>query len=136
MSTWGTADSQADLYESQRCAIAQLLDARGHAEAAAIVAVSVYRPDLVDNWNGGQYEAVLEVAPELYDQATGEFSEAISSAAEAMIGSDCYRGLRVCLLAAPHPPDWVEEVVRGLRPVRVASERIDVAVPAIDATGV
>ncbi|WP_255784568.1 hypothetical protein [Mycobacteroides abscessus] len=134
MSTWGTADNQGDLYESQRCAIAQLLDARGHTAAAAIVAVSVYRPDLVDNWNGGQYEAVLEVPPELYDQANGEFSDAISSAAEAMIGSDCYQGLRVCLLAAPPRPDWVEEVVRGLRPVHVASERIGLVTPAIDGT--
>ncbi|CPR38254.1 Uncharacterised protein [Mycobacteroides abscessus] len=134
MSTWGAADDPGDQYEADRCAIAKLLDARGHAEAAAIVAVSVYRPDLVDNWNGGQYEAVLEVAPELYDQASGEFRDAISSAAEAMIGSDCYQGLRICLLAAAPRPDWVEEVVRGLQPVRVASERVHVAMPVIDAT--
>ncbi|CPZ54761.1 Uncharacterised protein [Mycobacteroides abscessus] len=63
MSTWGAADDPGDQYEADRCAIAKLLDARGHAEAAAIVAVSVYRPDLVDNWNGGQYEAVLEGHP-------------------------------------------------------------------------
>lgn len=134
MSAWGTADDQRDLYEADRHAIARLLHARGQTEAAAIVAVSVYRPDLVDNWNGGQYEAVLEVAPELYDKANGECGDAISSAAEALIGSDCYQGLRICLLTAPPRPDWVEEVVRGLRPVHVTSERIEVVTPAIDGT--
>ncbi|RIT48808.1 hypothetical protein [Mycobacteroides abscessus] len=132
MPAWGTAHDRGDLYEADRHAIARLLQARGETAAAAIVAASVYHPDLVDNWNGGQYEAVLEVAPELYDQAGGAFRDAISSAAEAMIGSDRYQGLRVCLCVAPPHPDWVEEVVRALRPVRVASERIDVAMPAID----
>ncbi|MBE5471750.1 hypothetical protein [Mycobacteroides abscessus] len=134
MSAWGTADDQRDLYEADRHAIARLLHARGKTEAAAIVAVSVYRPDLVDNWNGGQYEAVLEVAPELYDKANDEYRDVISSAAEARIGSDCYQGLRICLLAAAPQPDWVAEVVRGLQPIRVASERIGAVTPAIDGT--
>lgn len=134
MSAWGTVDDQGDLHEADRHAIARLLHARGQTEAAAIVAVSVYRPDLVDNWNGGQYEAVLEVAPELYDKANGEYGDAISSAAEALIGSDCYQGLRICLLAAAPQPGWVEEVVRGLRPIHVASERINALTQAIDGT--
>lgn len=134
MSVWGTVDDQGDLYEADRHAIARLLHTRGQTEAAAIVAASAYRPDLVDNWNGGQYEAVLEVPPELYDHANGKFRDAISVAAEALIGGDCYQGLRICLLAAAPSPDWVGEVVQRLRPIRVTSERIDVVTQAIDQT--
>lgn len=61
MSAWGTVDDQGDLHEADRHAIARLLHTRGQTEAASIVVVSVYRPDLVDNWNGGQYETVTPI---------------------------------------------------------------------------
>lgn len=68
MPAWPT---DHDPFEADRHAIARLLQARGEAHAAAIVALSVYRPDHVDNWDGGQYEATLEVPPEFYGQVAG-----------------------------------------------------------------
>lgn len=122
MSTW-TADR--DPFEADRHAIARLLQARGEPHAAAIVALSIYRPDHVDNWDGGQYEATLEVPPEFYDQvAGGEFAAVIGQAAEAIIGSGHYAGLNVRVLAQQPNPEWVEEVVNSLRARRITSERI------------
>lgn len=122
----------SDPFEADRRAIARLLQARGEAHAAAIVALSVYRPDHVDNWVGGQYEATLEVPPEFYDQvAGGEFAAVISQAAEAIIGSGHYAGLNTRVLAQSPNPDWVEDVVSSLRSRRVASERVDLDQVAI-----
>ncbi|MEB3023570.1 hypothetical protein [[Mycobacterium] crassicus] len=129
MSAWPT---DHDPFEADRHAIARLLQARGEAHAAAIVALSVYRPDHVDNWDGGQYEATLEVPPEFYDQvAGGELAVAISQAAEAIIGPGHYAGLNTRVLAQSPNPDWVEEVVNSLRARRVASERLDLDQVAI-----
>ncbi|MDM2496026.1 hypothetical protein PP564_13030 [Mycobacteroides abscessus] len=129
MSAWPT---DRDPFEADRHAIARLLQARGESHAAAIVALSVYRPDHVDNWDGGQYEASLEVPPEFYDQvAGGEFAAAISQAAEAVIGPGHYAGLNTRVLAESPNPDWVEEVVASLRARRVASERADLDQAAI-----
>lgn len=127
------AHTHPDPFDADRHAIVRLLQSRDQPQAAAIVAVSTYRPRLVDNWNGGQYEAVIQVPPELYDAAHDEFTKSISNAAEAVIGTDRYQGLNLSVLVLPPNPDWVEEVVRSLRPRHVASERV-VSQQAIDAT--
>jgi hypothetical protein len=67
-------------YEQDRQALARLLHARGEQHAAAIVAVSSYSDVCVDNWDGGQYEAILAVPPELYDRARIEFAKVIDKA--------------------------------------------------------
>ncbi|PJE02738.1 hypothetical protein [Mycobacterium sp.] len=124
--------ANSDPFEAERHAIARLLQSRDEPHAAAIVALSIYRPERVDNWDGGQYEAVLEVPPEFYDQATGEFADPISKAAEAVIGSGHYDGLNIRVLAQSHHPEWVEDVVSSLRARRVASERVGVHQQAIN----
>lgn len=132
MSAWGAADDQGDKYEAERFAIAQLLEARGHVEAAAIVAVSAYHSDVVSDLDDYRYAAVIEVPPQLYDVANSEFADAISSAAEAVIGADSYWCLRLRVLTAQPNADWVETIVRRLGPHRVQSERVAVTTPSID----
>ncbi|MDT5287927.1 MAG: hypothetical protein QOF88_2816 [Mycobacterium sp.] len=111
--------------EQGRQAMAQLLQSRGEDVAAAIVAVSTYESVLVDNWNGGQYEGVLAVPPQLYDVARSECVEALDAACSSLIGSDCYRGLNVTLKRSQTDPAWVAKVLAALRPQWVSSERSD-----------
>ncbi|WP_421874659.1 hypothetical protein [Mycolicibacterium wolinskyi] len=130
MSAW---PDHADPSEADRHAIARLLQARGEPQAAAIVALSVYHPEHVDNWDGGQYEAVLEVPPEFYDQVqTDEFTSVISDAAKAVIGAGHYAGLNIRVSVAPADAEWVADVVNSLRTRHVASERVVDRRPAIN----
>lgn len=129
MSSW--SDS-ADPSDAERYAIARLLQARGENHAAAIVALSGYHATHVDNWDGGQYEAVLAVPPEFYDLVTtDEFGAAIDKAAEDVIGTVHYAGLNVRVSTAQPASEWVAEVVASLRTRRVTSERVDESQPAI-----
>jgi hypothetical protein len=114
-------------YEEDRQALARILQARGEQHAAAIVAVSSYSDACVDNWDGGQYEAVLAVPPELYDQACTEFTEAIDHACASLIGASHYRGLNITVRRTPVEPSWVAKIVEALNPRWVPSERVDVA---------
>jgi hypothetical protein len=114
-------------YEQDREALARLLQARGERHAAAIVAVSSYCDVCVDNWNGGQYEAVLAVPPELYDQARNEFAKVIDGACADLIGEERYRGLDITLRRTLVEPEWVAKIVEALNPRWVPSERVDVA---------
>jgi hypothetical protein len=59
---WGETQRDPDS-DQDRQAMARLLLSRGEDVAAAIVAVASYQEVLVDNWNGGQYEAELAVPP-------------------------------------------------------------------------
>ncbi|WP_319446110.1 MULTISPECIES: hypothetical protein [unclassified Mycobacterium] len=125
---WESAGIDTDqTNEQDRHALARLLQARGEQHAAAIVAVSGYQDVCVDNWDGGQYEAVLAVPPELYDHARNEFAVAIDKACADLIGEERYRGLVVTLRRTPVDPDWVAGIVQALRPRWVPSERSDVA---------
>lgn len=126
-----TSQVDSDQLEAERHTMARLLQSRDEPEAAAIVALSFYHPEFTDNWNGGQYEAVLEVPPELYDRARAEFADAISLAAEAMIGEAHYSGLNITVLTTPHHSGWVEEVASVLRARHVPSVRLDALQPAI-----
>lgn len=122
---WGDAQGEPD-DEQGRFAMARLLEARGDALAAAIVAVSAYQAVLVDNWDGGQYEAELAVPPEVYDTARTNHADVLDRACGDLIGAERYRGLNITLKRTATNPDWVEEILASLRPQRVNSERVEV----------
>jgi hypothetical protein len=109
--------------EQERYALARLLQARGEDIAAAIVAVSTYDDVCVDNWNGGQFEAVLGVPPELYDQACEECADALDKACRNLIGNDRYRGLNITLRLTPIDSEWMAKIIEALNPQWVQSER-------------
>ncbi|MDM3909136.1 hypothetical protein SKC41_29515 [Mycobacterium sp. 050128] len=129
---WDDADRDLE-YERARQALSQLLSARDEQNAAALVAVSAYRDEYVDGLDGGQYEAILAVPPELYDHARGEFREVIDSACADIIGPDHYAGLRISVRRPPYDPDWVAKVVGALSPRWVPSERA--GGPSLDQQG-
>lgn len=122
-----TQDEQAFENERSRQALAQLLQARGEQQAAAIVGVSTFREEWADNWNGGQYEVILAVPAELYDQALSEFRDAIDVACADVVGHAHYRGLDICVRRSPYDPEWVRKVVEAGDRRWVPSERVNVA---------
>lgn len=65
---WDDADRELE-YDRDRQALSQLLSARGEQHASALVAVSAYRDEYVDGLDGGQYDAILAVPPELHSLA-------------------------------------------------------------------
>ena len=109
-SVWDDAERELE-YDRDRQALSQLLSARAEQHAAALVAISAYRDEYVGGLNGGQYDAILAVLPELYDQARGELREVIESACVDIIGAEHYAGLRIRLRRRPYDPDWVAKVV-------------------------
>lgn len=111
--------------ERERYALARLLQARGEDIAAAIVAVSAYDDVCVDNWNGGQFEAVLAVPPELYDQACEEGADALDKACRNLIGDDRYRGLNITLRLTPIDSEWMARIMEAPNAQWVQSERLD-----------
>lgn len=121
-------DDQEIENECSRYALAQLLQARGHQEAAAIVAVSSYWEAWVDNLNGGTYDAALAVPAELYDRAGGEFRELIDAACSDIVGRDRYRGLKLQVRRPPYDSEWVQKVVEACHRRWVSAERINTPV--------
>ena len=119
--------------EQGRYAMARLLQSRDDQLAAAIVAVSTYEAVFVDNWDGGQYEAVLAVPPEVYDQAKTECVEALDQACCDLITPEHYRGLNVTLKRSETPAEWVDAILAALKPQFVESFRTDA--PELDAVG-
>lgn len=112
-----TADAEARREvgaERERQAVAQLLLARGHHLAAALVAVSGYRSDCVDNWDGGQYEVTLLVPAGQYDVVDDDVRAAIMSAAAAVTGEGHFSGLIVAIRLPDHQPGWDEELLRTI----------------------
>ena len=129
---WGDAAQVTDPDDEQgRYAIARLLQSRGEQIAAAIVAVSTYEAVFVDNWDGGQYEAVLAVPPELYDQARSERAEVLDQAYCDLITPGHYRGLNITLKRTETPHEWVSEILAAIKSQWVRSVRSDV--PELDA---
>lgn len=115
-------------YDPDHHSIAHLLMARGELLAAGLVALSRYRTDCVDNWNGGQYRATLEVPAEAFDQVCGELRKCLDAACRDVIGSDSYSGLQICVLAPPEDPDWAVALIGVLELRRIPSQRIDVPI--------
>lgn len=101
--------------ESERRTVAELLVTRGQDRAAAIVAVSAYESNCVDNWDGGQYEVDLAVPAYLFDQVTEPIRTALDGAVGAVIGTGHYRGLSVSVRMSDPTPGWDNELIAFLR---------------------
>ena len=108
------AEADARGAERERQALAQLLAARGHRAAAAVVAISEWRTDLVDNWNGGQYTAVLAVPPAYYDLVEGDIREQLTAAASAVVG-ESFVGFDLELRLSDVEHGWDEALLGWLR---------------------
>ena len=109
-----SAEEEARRRQQARQALAALLAVRGQRAAAAIVAVSGWRTDLVDNWNGGQYRAVLEVPPASYDLVTGDLRDALARAAGDVVG-DGFTEFTVEVKIDEAQPGWDEQLLTWLR---------------------
>jgi hypothetical protein len=103
--------------DSDRHAMATLLEARGELRGAAVVAASELRCDMVDQWDGGQYEIELAVPPQLYDASRGDLFEPLRSAAEAIVSACHFRGLRITVRRMAHRPGWDAELFNRLAAV-------------------
>jgi hypothetical protein len=117
------ADGEAHRREQQRQALAALPAARGEQAAAAIVAMSDWRTDLVDNWNGGQYRGVLAVPPTCYDVVDGELRDALAGAAGAILGVG-FAGLDIEVRLGDAAPGWDVELLTWLRESTAADPAI------------
>lgn len=121
----GFGDSVDDegWHEGRRYALARLLQARGHAHAAAIVAVSHYRSDM--SWNEDDVAIVtLAVPPELYDVTRRKFDEVITEACFDVVDNAQHVNVTYRVMSAPCPTEWIETIVRSLDRKWVPSERL------------
>lgn len=117
-------DEQNYEWDRRRHALAQLLQARGCAEAAAIVAASQYRTDYAGD---NTYDVTLAVPAALYDAARSEFSDDIKTACIDIVGSDQFSCITYRVLSPPFATDWVETIARSLGRRWVPSERATAA---------
>ncbi|WP_166904760.1 hypothetical protein [Mycobacterium sp. DL440] len=123
--SWGDeADAQRE-YDQDRQALADLLVARGHGEAAVVVAASEFSTE----WSHYDSEGLcvrLAVPAALYDQARTEFQDDIDQSCLDIIGEDRYSGLRITVRRSPLRPGLVEDILAALDNRRwVQSERVN-----------
>lgn len=90
--------------------MAELLLARGQQKGAAIVAVSGYRSDCVDNWDGGQYEVVLTVPAAQFDAVDEDTRAALEAAARDVTGAAHFSGLCLEVQLLNPEPGWEREL--------------------------
>jgi hypothetical protein len=121
------SSGNARAYDPAHHSLAALLMARGERFAAGIVAMSHYRSDCVDNWDGGQFLVTLDVPAQAYDQARNDLYPSLSAACEDIVGSEHYAGLHLGVLAPVEDSEWASKLIDILRLRRVPSERLDVA---------
>lgn len=108
---FGPLADQEDLHLArERRTIAELLLARGHQKAAAIVAISGYRSDRVDNWDGGQYEVVLSLPAAQFDAVDEDSRAALEDAARVVTGEKHFAGLGLEVQLVEPRPGWEREL--------------------------
>jgi hypothetical protein len=95
--------------------MAELLLARGHIKAAAVLAMSEYRADRVDNWDGGQFETVLSVPAALFDVVADDLREQMHDAARDVTGPTHFAGLVVEVRLADPAVGWDRDLLDSLR---------------------
>jgi hypothetical protein len=101
--------------ERQRRTLADLLRVRGHAQAAGIVAASIYGIDQIDNWNGGQLEVTLAVPVSVYDLVNTDMQETITEAARVIVGEAHFAGLAVTVRLSDFDDGWDLALLEALR---------------------
>lgn len=114
-------DEQDWEWEGRRHALAALLQARGFAHAAAIVAMSEYRTDYAgDNC----YDVTLAVPPHLYDRVRTNHNDEIRDACLDIVGADQFGSVIFRVATPPYRTDWIEAIIDSLPREWVASERV------------
>jgi hypothetical protein len=106
--------AEALRHEQQRQALAALLISRSEDAAAAIVAISAWRIDVLDTFGTGSYRGVLEVPPAQFDLVTGEVREALDRDAAVLVG-DGYDRLDVELRLTDVTPGWDVTLLEWMR---------------------
>lgn len=104
------ADREGLRLARERRTMAELLLARGHQKAAAIVAMSDYRSDCIDNWDGGQYEVVLSVPAAQFDAVDEDSRAALEQAARDVTGDKHFAGLGLEVKLIDPRPGWEREL--------------------------
>jgi hypothetical protein len=108
-------------WERRRHALAQLLLARGHQQAAAVTAVSHYSTAYAGD---GTWKVILAVPAPLYDLACGEFAGDIAAACRDIVGAEDFSDVIYRVQSPPYEASWIEAIIRSVSaPNRVASER-------------
>ncbi|OBK92768.1 hypothetical protein A5645_22440 [Mycobacterium asiaticum] len=117
-------NEQEAVWEGRRHALAQLLQARGHAEAAAVVAVSHYRSDIA--WDGdNDYQVVtLTVPPKLFDAASKQLANAICESCIDVVGGGAI-SMQYRVASPPYAVEWIAVIVGALERRWVPSQRGD-----------
>jgi hypothetical protein len=119
-------DEQECEWAGRRQALAQLLQRRGHLQAAAIVAASHYRADYTQD---DTYAVTLTVPAELYDTARTDFGDEIREACIDIVGSDDFGVVVYRVLTPPYNSTWIDTIVASLDNARwVKSERVPLPV--------
>lgn len=107
--------AQALAWEHDRKTLAELLVSRRQDKAAALVALAEYRSEMVDGYDGGQYEVTLAVPAALFDQADEEVTKAVDDAANVIVGPGHYAGLVVSVRRSIATPGWDAELIEFIR---------------------
>lgn len=79
-----------------------------------MVAMSGYRSDCVDNWNGGTFEVVLSIPVAQFDQVDAETRSALETAARDIIGDDHFSSLGVEVRLLDAEDGWEQELFNRL----------------------
>ena len=108
------AAAEASRTAQERRTMAELLLARGQPKAAALVAMSDYRSEYVDNWNGGVYAVVLSVPAAQFDQVDPETRVALEGAARDITGAEQFSGLRLEVQLVDPEPGWERDLFNRL----------------------
>jgi hypothetical protein len=116
------ADPEQLRLARERRTMAELLLTRGHQKAAAIVAMSEYRSDCVDSWDGGQFEVVLSIPAAQFDAVDDDSRTALEQAARDVTGDKHFAGLGLEVQLLDPRPGWEQELFDRLFGERARSD--------------
>lgn len=113
--------AQKIAWEQDRKTLAELLISRGEGHAAALVSIAEYRCDLVDNWDGGQYDVDIALPAVAFDRADDAVRAAMTKAARDIVGEGHFNQLTVSVRRSQLTPNWDREIFENF--VRTGSSR-------------
>lgn len=107
--------AQAEAWERDRKTMAELLVARGEGDAAVLVTIAEYRSDMVDQWDGGQYDVDIALPAVAYDKADDAVRAAMTKAACDIIGQGHFNGLTISVRRSALTPNWDRDIFDFVR---------------------
>ncbi|OZC86450.1 hypothetical protein CH254_18080 [Rhodococcus sp. 06-412-2C] len=113
--------AQRIAWEQDRKTLAELLLSRNEGHAAALVSIAEYRCDLVDNWDGGQYDVDIALPAVAFDRADDAVRAAMTKAARDIIGDGHFNDLTISVRRSHLTPDWDRDIFENF--VRTGSSR-------------